>query len=52
MTHRRTRPFSELSKDVRARPGASEEIDARKGFILSAVRLVGLRQYPTKTQGR
>ncbi|MGH2974534.1 MAG: type II toxin-antitoxin system HicB family antitoxin [Solirubrobacterales bacterium] len=33
------KPFSELAKEVRKRPGAATEIDARKNAIVAAVRL-------------
>jgi DNA-binding Xre family transcriptional regulator len=47
----RRRTFSwELSKEVRKRPGAAAEIDARKRAIVSAVRLAELRQQIGKTQ--
>lgn len=45
-----TKPFRELSKEVRARPGAAEEIDARKRAIVAAVRLAELREQVGKTQ--
>jgi len=44
------KPFSELSKEVRKRPGAAAEIDARKRAIVSAVRLSELREQIGKTQ--
>ncbi|HKI65992.1 MAG TPA: XRE family transcriptional regulator [Solirubrobacterales bacterium] len=44
------KPFSELSKEVRKRPGAAAEIDARKRAIVSAVRLAELRKQIGKTQ--
>lgn len=47
---RKRKPFSELSKEVRKRPGAAAEIDARKRAIVSAVRLAELRQQIGKTQ--
>ncbi|MFN8164474.1 MAG: XRE family transcriptional regulator [Solirubrobacterales bacterium] len=46
----RGRPFSELSDEVRRRPGAAEEIDARKRAIIAAVRLAELRERVGKTQ--
>lgn len=46
MTQRKTRPFSKLSGEVRARPRAAKEIDARKRAIVAAVRRAGLRQGP------
>lgn len=45
-----TKPFSELSKEVRKRPGAAAEIDARKRAIVAAVRLAELREHIGKTQ--
>jgi len=44
------KPFSELSKGVRERPGATAEIDARKQAIVAAVRLAELREQVGKTQ--
>jgi hypothetical protein len=38
------KPFGELSEEVRSRPGAAEEIDARKRAIVAAVRLNELRK--------
>jgi hypothetical protein len=32
------KPFSELSKEVRRRPGATAEIDTRKRAIIAAVK--------------
>lgn len=45
-----TKPFSELSKEVRVRAGAADEIDARKRAIIAAVRLAELREHIGKTQ--
>lgn len=45
-----TRRFEELSEEVRKRPGASAEIDARKRAIVGAVRLAELRERRQKTQ--
>lgn len=50
MPKEKRKPFSELSKEVRKRPGAAAEIDARKRAIVSAVRLAELRQQIGKTQ--
>jgi DNA-binding Xre family transcriptional regulator len=50
MPKMKRKPFSELSKEVRKRPGAAAEIDARKRAIVSAVRLAELRQQIGKTQ--
>lgn len=50
MPKMKKKPFSELSKEVRKRPGAAAEIDARKRAIVSAVRLAELRQQIGKTQ--
>ena len=36
--------FSDLSDEVRKRPGAAEEIDARKRVVIAAVRLNELRK--------
>jgi hypothetical protein len=38
------KPFGELSEEIRSRPGAAEEIDARKRAIVAAVRLNELRK--------
>jgi DNA-binding Xre family transcriptional regulator len=45
-----TKKFSELSEEVRKRPGAAEEIEARKRGIVAAVRLNELRQRRRQTQ--
>jgi DNA-binding XRE family transcriptional regulator len=45
-----TKPFSDLSDEVRKRPGAAAEIDARKRAIIAAVRLAELREQMGKTQ--
>jgi DNA-binding XRE family transcriptional regulator len=47
-----TKPFSDLSDEVRKRPGAAEEIDARKRAIVAAVRLAELREQMGKTQSQ
>jgi len=47
-----TKPFSDLSDEVRKRPGAAEEIDARKHAIIAAVRLAELREQMGKTQSQ
>jgi DNA-binding XRE family transcriptional regulator len=47
---RRSKAFSDLSAEVRKRPGAAEEIDARKRAIVAAVRLAELREQIGKTQ--
>jgi DNA-binding Xre family transcriptional regulator len=47
-----TKPFSDLSEEVRKRPGAAEEIDARKRAIVAAVRLNELRQQRGQTQAQ
>ena len=47
---RRSKAFSDLSAEVRKRPGAAEEIDARKRAIIAAVRLAELREQMGKTQ--
>lgn len=39
MTKLKRKPFSELAEQVRKRPGAAAEIDARKNVIIAAVRL-------------
>jgi transcriptional regulator with XRE-family HTH domain len=44
------RNFRDLSKEVRKRPGAAKEIDARKSGIITAVRLNELRERMDKTQ--
>lgn len=40
----KTKRFSDLSAEVRMRPGAAEEIDARKLAIIAAVRSVELHK--------
>jgi len=50
MPKMKRKPFSELSKEVRKRPGVADEIDARKRAIVSAVRLAELRQQIGQTQ--
>lgn len=45
-----TKKFKELSEEVRKRPGAAEEIEARKRGIIAAVRLNELRQRRRQTQ--
>lgn len=47
---RRSKAFSDLSAEVRKRPGAAAEIDARKHAIIAAVRLAELREQMGKTQ--
>jgi transcriptional regulator with XRE-family HTH domain len=49
---RQSKPFSDLSDEVRKRPGAAEEIDARKRAIIAAVRLNELRKQRGQTQAR
>jgi len=49
---RQSKPFSDLSNEVRKRPGAAEEIDARKRAIVAAVRLAELREQMGKTQSQ
>lgn len=44
--------FSDLSDEVRKRPGAAEEIDARKRAIVAAVRLNELRKQRGQTQAQ
>lgn len=44
------RSFRDLAREVRERPGAAEEIDARKRGIIAAVRLNELRQQRRQTQ--
>ena len=44
--------FSDLSDEVRKRPGAAEEIDARKRAIIAAVRLNELRKQRGQTQAQ
>lgn len=39
----KTKTFSDLSAEVRKRPGAAEEIDARKLALIAAVRSNELR---------
>ena len=46
------KPFGELSEKVRSRPGAAEEIDARKRAIVAAVRLNELRKQRGQTQAQ
>jgi transcriptional regulator with XRE-family HTH domain len=46
------KPFGELSEEVRSRPGAAEEIDARKRAIIAAVRLNELRRQRGQTQAQ
>lgn len=46
------KPFGELSEEVRSRPGAAEEIDARKRAIVAAVRLNELRKQRGQTQAQ
>lgn len=50
MPKMKRKPFSELGKEVRERPGAAAEIDARKNAIVTAVRLAELRAQFGKTQ--
>lgn len=45
-----TMKFKELSEEVRKRPGAIEEVEARKHGIIAAVRLNELRQRRKQTQ--
>ncbi len=40
----KTRTFSDLSAEVRKRPGAADEIDARRVAIIAAVRSNELRK--------
>ncbi len=47
---RRSKAFNDLSAEVRKRPGAAAEIDARKRAIIAAVRLAELREQMGKTQ--
>jgi DNA-binding Xre family transcriptional regulator len=49
---RRSKAFSDLSEEVRKRPGAAAEIDARKRAIVAAVRLNELRQHRGQTQAQ
>lgn len=46
----KTRPFKELADEVRSRPGAAEEIDARRNAILAAMTLAEIRSKRHKTQ--
>lgn len=46
----KSRKFDELSSEVRRRPGAAEEIEARKSAIIAAVRLAELRERMGETQ--
>jgi DNA-binding XRE family transcriptional regulator len=48
----KTKPFGELSEEVRSRPGAAQEIDARKRAIVAAVRLNELRKQRGHTQAQ
>lgn len=48
----KTKDFSDLSAEVRKRPGAAEEIDARKRAIIAAVRLNELRKQRGQTQAQ
>jgi DNA-binding Xre family transcriptional regulator len=50
MPKMKRKPFSQLSKEVRKRPCAAAEIDARKNVIVAAVRLAELRAQIGKTQ--
>jgi len=47
-----TKPFGDLSEEVRSRPGAAEEIDVRKNAIVAAVRLNELRKQRGQTQAQ
>ena len=47
-----TKPFSDLSEEVRSRPGAADEIDVRKNAIIAAVRLNELRKQRGQTQAQ
>ncbi len=47
-----TKPFSDLSEEVRSRPGAADEIDVRKNAIITAVRLNELRKQRGQTQAQ
>jgi DNA-binding XRE family transcriptional regulator len=47
-----TKPFDDLSQEVRKRPGAAGEIDARKQAIVAAVRLNELRNQRGQTQAQ
>jgi DNA-binding Xre family transcriptional regulator len=47
-----TKPFRDLGDEVRRRPGAAEEIDARKCAIIAAVRLNELRRQRGQTQAQ
>jgi DNA-binding XRE family transcriptional regulator len=47
---KRSRKFDDLSSEVRQRPGAAEEIDARKNAIIAAVQLAELREKMGETQ--
>jgi DNA-binding Xre family transcriptional regulator len=49
---RQGKAFSDLSDEVRKRPGAAEEIDARKRAIIAAVRLNELRKQRGQTQAQ
>ncbi|MGB7686155.1 MAG: XRE family transcriptional regulator, partial [Solirubrobacterales bacterium] len=49
---RQGKAFSDLSDEVRKRPGAAAEIDARKRAIVAAVRLNELRQQRGQTQAQ
>lgn len=46
----KTKSFRELSEEVRKRPGAAEEIDARKRAIIAAAQLAKVREGRKKTQ--
>ena len=48
----KTKAFSDLSAEVRRRPGAADEIDARKRAIVAAVRLNELRKQRGQTQAQ
>jgi DNA-binding Xre family transcriptional regulator len=50
MPKMKRKPLGELSKEVRKRPSAAAEIDARKNAIVAAVRLAELRTQIGKTQ--
>ncbi len=50
MAKRALNDFSDLSAEVRKRPGASEEIEARKAGIFAAIRLAELREQRKQTQ--
>lgn len=50
MNHGETRPFKELADEVLKKPGAREDIDARKAGFRAAMKLSELRERRNLTQ--